>query len=184
MPPGIRCWWRWPNQPHYTWRLARRWAGLAQVGAQRLPDTGGQRHPVLAGRLAAQDDPPGAPVEVVPPQPRRLDRSQAQACDQHEDRVVADSCGIVDVAAVKRQLHVVRRDRLRATGVVTLGRRDISRLRPRAPCSIPVAAAYERRCSRNQRRTISRSQWPNAQPTVEEPGIMTDAPDVAYAHEN
>jgi hypothetical protein len=39
-------------------------------------------------------------------------------------------------------------------------------------------------CSRNQRRTISRSQWPNAQPTVKEPGIMTDAPDVACAHDN
>jgi hypothetical protein len=37
------------------------------------------------------------------------------------------------------------------------------------------AAAYERRCSRNQRR--------NAQPTVEELGIMTVAPDVAYAHD-
>jgi hypothetical protein len=46
-----------------------------------------------------------------------------------------------------------------------------------------VVAAYERRGSRNQRRTISRSQLANAQPTVEEPGILTVAPDVAYAYD-
>ena len=63
------------------------------MGAQRLPDIGGQRHRVLAGRLAAQDDPPGAPIEVIQLRPRRLDRSQAQACDQHADRVFANTRG-------------------------------------------------------------------------------------------
>ena len=61
-----------PARCTYTWRLAGRWAGLAQVGAQRLPDIGGEWRPVLAGRLASQDDPPGAPIEVVQLQPRRL----------------------------------------------------------------------------------------------------------------
>jgi hypothetical protein len=79
--------------PTYTWRLAGRWAGLAQIGAQRLPDIGGQRHPALAGRLALQDDPPGAPVEVVQLQPRRLDRSQAQACDQRRGGAAAVALG-------------------------------------------------------------------------------------------
>jgi hypothetical protein len=45
------------------------------------------------GSLAAQDDPPGALREVVQLRPRRLDRSQAQACGQHEDYVVAETPG-------------------------------------------------------------------------------------------
>jgi hypothetical protein len=148
---GIRCHSSRPNRHARTTPAVGRWAGRAQVGAQRLPDIGGQRYPVLTGRLAAQDAPPGAPVEVVPPQPRRLDRSQAQACDQHEDRVVADTGGIADVAAVKRPLHVVRRDRLRDTGVVTLGRPDISRLRPRAACSDTSRRGGERSSEANGR---------------------------------
>ncbi len=36
-------------------------------------------------------------------QPRRLDRSQAHACDQHEDRVAADTGGIADVTAVEQR---------------------------------------------------------------------------------
>jgi hypothetical protein len=113
----------------------RRSPGGAQVGAERVPDIGGQRYSPSAGRLAVQDDPPGALVEVVQLQPRRLDRSQAQACDQYEDRVVAGTRGIADVAAVEQALHVVRSDRLRDTGVVTLGRRDRPRSCPGASCS-------------------------------------------------
>ncbi len=85
----------------YAWWLAGRWLGVAQVGAQRLPDIGGQRQPVVAGRLAAQDDPPGAPVEVVRLQPRRLDRRKPKRAT-HEGRVVADGGGMMSQLSSSR----------------------------------------------------------------------------------
>jgi hypothetical protein len=94
---------------------------LAQVGAQRLPNIGGQRRATPL------------PRKTIRP-PRRLDRSQAQACERHKDRIVADTRGIADVAAAEQPLHAVGCVRLRDTGVATPERRDIPRSRRRAPC--------------------------------------------------
>jgi hypothetical protein len=72
--PGIGCYrdGRTGTARTYTWRLTRRRAAPATGGAQRRPDIGGQRHRVLAGSPASQDDPPRAPIEVLQLRPRRL----------------------------------------------------------------------------------------------------------------
>ena len=65
-------------RPHLH-RADRR--SLGGSGARRRstpPRRRRQRYPVLARRLAAQDAPPGAPVEVIQTEPRRFDRLQAR----------------------------------------------------------------------------------------------------------
>jgi hypothetical protein len=136
-----------PARPHL--HLADR-RSLGGSGARRRstpPRRRRQRYPVLARRLAAQDTPPGAPVEVIQTGAAPLRSIASPACDQHEDRVLADTRGLADVEAVEQPLHVVRRDRLRDTGVVTLGRRVIPRSGPGAPCSTPISASPRRSAS-------------------------------------
>jgi hypothetical protein len=112
-----------PARPHLHLPDRRSLGGPGAGGRSTPPRHRRARHPVLAGRLAAQDDPPGAPVEVVQLQPRRL------AVIAFGTLASWPSGGITYLARVPEH---------------------------RAP--IPVAATYERRGSRNQRRTISRSQ--------------------------
>ncbi len=137
-----------PARPHLH-LAARRSLGGSGAGRRRStpPRRRRQRYPVLARRLAAQDAPPGAPVEVIQTGAAPLRSIASPACDQHEDRVVADTRGIANVAAVEQPLNVVRRDRLRDTGVVTLRRRDIPRSRPGAPRSTTISASPRRSAS-------------------------------------
>ncbi len=78
-----------------------------------------------------------AEIGVVHLRPSRLDRSQSQACNPREDRVVADNRGIADVAAIEQPLHTVRRDRFRDAAVAPSGGATYL-ARPKSACCVLV----------------------------------------------
>jgi hypothetical protein len=81
-------------------------AAAGQVSHQGLTDLRGQREPVVAASLAADDEFPGPPVHIVQLQARDLDRAQAQPRDQRHDREVADANRAAAVTAVEHPLDV------------------------------------------------------------------------------
>ena len=92
------------GQEHLTDRGRR--SGPAQISGQRLTNLARQRQTIQPAGLAAHDDLPGPPIDVVQFQTCDFDRTQAETGHQDQDREVTHRIRCAAIAGVEQPVHL------------------------------------------------------------------------------